>query len=101
MADDTADDTTSVPVTAGPVGPGPAVTPVINASFTSSFANVTQGHQLNLTWSPIDAKYEPLSIIARAINRTLGNRANSFLVTIARKCNQRYPFLRESLPLTV
>ncbi|KAL1899805.1 hypothetical protein Sste5346_002671 [Sporothrix stenoceras] len=83
MADDSADVTTSGPVTANPMGLGPAVTPVINASFTSSFDSITQGQTLNLTWSPIDAKYEPLSITARAINRTLGNRANSFLVTIA------------------
>ena len=84
-SDGNTDDTTSIPVTAGPMGPGPAVPPVINASFTSSFVKVTQGHTLDLVWSPIDTKYEPLSITARAINRTAGNRANSFLVTIARK----------------
>ncbi|KIH94422.1 hypothetical protein SPBR_06120 [Sporothrix brasiliensis 5110] len=84
MADDNVvDSATSGPLVAAPMGHGPVVPPVINASFTSSFDDVTQGQTLNLAWNPIDTKYEPLSITARAINRTADSRANSFLVTIA------------------
>ncbi|CAK7230615.1 hypothetical protein SCUCBS95973_007635 [Sporothrix curviconia] len=62
---------------------GPALSPVLDASFTTNFTNVVQGQTLALAWSAIDPKYEPLSITARAINRTSDGRGNSFLVTIA------------------
>ncbi|CAK7226630.1 hypothetical protein SBRCBS47491_006296 [Sporothrix bragantina] len=62
---------------------GPALTPVVNASFTTNFSSVVQGRTLELAWTTIDPKYEPLSITARAINRTSDGRGNSFLVSIA------------------
>ncbi|CAK7197623.1 hypothetical protein SEUCBS139899_000271 [Sporothrix eucalyptigena] len=62
---------------------GPANTPIIGGTFTSSFSNITQGQTLNLTWTNIDSKYEPLSITARSINRTSDGRGNGFLVNIA------------------
>ncbi len=52
------------------------------ASFQTSFANVTQGRSLGLTWDPIDAKYYPLALSARLINRTAENKVNGVLLNL-------------------
>ncbi len=66
---------------------GPSNGPVM-ASFSTSFANVTQGQALNVSWSYIDPKYEPLSMTVRLINRTTETHANGFMVTLACRCPQ-------------
>ncbi|OAA68233.1 hypothetical protein SPI_00428 [Niveomyces insectorum RCEF 264] len=55
---------------------------LVPATFSTAFTDVVEGQMLATSWSYIDPKYEPLSITARAVNRTSKNHANSFSVKL-------------------
>lgn len=72
--------------------------PVSESAFMTSFANVGQGRTLDLVWSHIDPKYEPLSITARLINRTSENHGNGFAVTLNSRVSNTSSYAWRSVP---
>jgi len=52
------------------------------AAFVNAFGGVVHGAPLRLEWEAVDAGFYPLTLTARLINRTEGNRANGVVLNL-------------------